>query len=209
MTRKVSKASGRESLKLFRHLAVALVLFLVAQAGWGQTTYYWVGGNGNWTDEAHWNTQANGNGTNAPSGGPVAADTVYIIDGSTITLAANTTIQNLRIANYNATATLNLAGNSLVISDTLNLGTGNDATTNNYNAMQGRLVICSNTNASVSMATFDICDDGDNYLELQKISCEISTNYWVNGDGHTIITGDSSSSFAHHAGRRRAQSPVR
>jgi len=196
MTRKVSISSVKASLKMFRHLAFAFVFLFAAWGAWGET-YYWVGkgADNKWTTNKNWDTNPNGEGVDAYPG---ENDIVYIIDGSTITLTANTTIQNLNIANQNNKATLNLAGNSLEI-DTLNLGTGNNATTYNYNQMQGMLIICSNTNQSVSVKTFDICDAGNNYLELQNISCEIQDNYWVNGGGHTIITGDSLSSFAHHS----------
>ena len=183
-----------------RKILASIFVFLTLFVGAWAETYYWVGSDGNWTDGSNWNTEPDGSGSNAPSGGPESTDKVWIIDGSTITLTSATTIQNLNIANNDATATLNLDGYSLSITNTLNLGTGTNEPSDNYNEMQGKLIISSGTagNATVSINTFDIRDAGENYLELQKISCEISDNYWVNGSGHTIITGDASSSFAHH-----------
>ena len=183
-----------------RKILASIFVFLTLCVGVWAETYYWVGSDGNWTDGSNWNTEPDGSGSNAPSGGPESTDEVWIIDGSTITLTSATTIQKLNIANNDATATLNLDGDSLSITNTLNLGTGTNEPSDNYNEMQGKLIISSGTagNATVSINTFDIRDAGENYLELQKISCEISDNYWVNGSGHTIITGDASSSFAHH-----------
>ncbi len=121
MTRKVSKASGRESLKLFRRLAVALVLLFAAQGVWG-FTYIWTGTDGN----GEWNTPGNWTSRDGGTSYPTTGDTVYIINGPTITLTADTTIQNLKIANNDDTATLDLANQTLTINGTLNLGTEND-----------------------------------------------------------------------------------
>ena len=127
MTQKVSKSSIRLSLFKLRRLAVALVLLFAVQGVWGET-YFWVGGDGNWSDNTHWNTQANGNGNTAPVGRPNEDDTVYITDGPEITITntngtpVNITIANLSIANGDNTAKLNLGNNTLTITE-MHLGT--------------------------------------------------------------------------------------
>ena len=194
MTRKVSTSSIKPSLLWFRRLAVALVLLFAAQAGWGQTSYIWTGnaGDGSWGNAENWNPN---------SGVPGAGDTVYIIDGSTITLAANTTIQNLKIANDNATAILDLANHTLSINGTLNLGTETEnAPYGTYSDMQGMLRLRSDLPvASVSIGTFDLGNNGDNYLYLENIACEVTGTYWANGPAnrHSVLTGNAASTFVH------------
>ena len=101
ITHKVSKTSGRESLKLFRRLAVAIVLFFVAQAGWAQSTYYWVGGgaDNNWTTVGNWSTSEGGAaGTGYPGDTEsVTNDEVHIYGDVEVTIASNISIGKLLI----------------------------------------------------------------------------------------------------------------
>ena len=89
MTQKVSKTLVKASLLKLRRLAAALVLFLIAQTGWS-ATYYWVGGaSGDWTTDTNWNTAADGSGTDAPTGGPLSTDNVYIHSAAEISIGNN------------------------------------------------------------------------------------------------------------------------
>ena len=171
MTRKVSTSSIKPSLLWFRRLVVALVLFFIAQTGWGQTSYIWTGnaGDGSWGNAENWDPN---------SGVPGAGDTVYIIDGSTITLAANTTIQNLKIANNDDIATLNLANHTLTINGTLNLGTEDDnETLEEHRQKQGKLNIRTDLpKTSVSIGTFDLGNFGD-IFQIQVIITKILSGF--------------------------------
>lgn len=89
ITQKVSKTSVKASLLKLRSLVAAIVLFLIAQAGWS-ATYYWVGGaSGDWTTDTNWNTAADGSGTDAPTGGPLSTDNVYIHSAAEISIGNN------------------------------------------------------------------------------------------------------------------------
>ena len=72
MTQKVSKTLVKASLLKLRSLVAALVLFLIAQAGWS-ANYYWVGGTDtDWTKLANWATSfggTGGEGIGHPAGG--------------------------------------------------------------------------------------------------------------------------------------------
>ena len=100
ITHKVSKTSGRESLKLFRHLTVAFVLFFVMQAGWGQTQYYWIGGtSGDWDNTANWsNAEGEAAGTGYPGDtDTITNDEVYIFGNVEVTIDSDITIGKLLI----------------------------------------------------------------------------------------------------------------
>ena len=202
MTRKVSISSVKASLLWLRRLAAALILFFAAQGVWGQTTYIWTGADvndNNWSTAGNWRTvniDGNGNITNVANPattvpGLDANDVAYIIDNSTITLTGNVTINRLRIANYAnpaAAATLNLGTNTLSIG-TLNLGNGNNATTNNILQMRGDLSL---SNGTVIIGVFDECDNGQNTLELNTVALSITGTVYGNGGGLTTVSGSNS-----------------
>ncbi len=205
MNKTVPKTLVKGPLKFFRRLMFALVCLFAAQGVWGET-YYWVGdASGEWTTGSNWNTQDDGNGSPAPTGGPGEGDSVYIIDGSEINIPStnnspvNITIANLSIANNNNTATINLGKNTLTMTE-MHLGTETDGVPNGHRNIQGKLKITSTaselTNPNVIITTFDLYNAGNNYLYLQNISCNVTTNYYVNGSGNSKIEG-TGSSFSH------------
>ena len=202
MTQKVSKSSIKPSLFKLRRLVLAIVFLFVAHGVWGQTTYIWTGADvndNNWSTPGNWRTvniDEYGNVTNVENPatsvpGSNAGDVAYIIDNSSITLTAYTSINTLRIANYAdpaAAATLNLGTYTLSIG-TLDLGTGNNATTDNILSMRGDLSL---SNGTVTVETFDECDNGQNTLELNTVTFSITGTVWGNGSGKTTITGTGS-----------------
>ena len=134
ITHKVSKISGRESLKLFRRLAVAIVLFLIAQMGWGET-YYWTGaaGDGKWSTSGNWNTAPDGTGTTLESGYPNGYDNVRFPKGAEINVDVTTNeidgtnylyLTSLQIPNNNienSDFTVKLTGNPIYVYDLIEI----------------------------------------------------------------------------------------
>ncbi len=116
ITHKVSKTSGRESLKLFRRLAVAFVLFFVMQAGWGET-YYWTGaeGDGKWSTSGNWNTAPDGSGTTLTSGYPNGYDNVRFPKGAEINV--DVTTNEIDGTNYLFLTSLQIPNNNIENSD--------------------------------------------------------------------------------------------
>ena len=124
ITHKVSKTSVKASLLKIRRLALALGLFFIVQAGWGET-YYWIGGgaDNNWSTLENWSTTEGaepGTGTACPG----AADEVHIYGDVEVTIDDDISISTLLIEAGNAhflnssfTTTLSGTG-SLTITDT-------------------------------------------------------------------------------------------
>lgn len=118
-------------------------------------------------------------------------DTIIFTSSADIQLTSDHILNVLTINAGTNLVTIDLNGKSLSVSDTLNLGTGNE----NH---PGNLKVINTDTAnpsSVSVHTFDECDDANNFLELSNVSFIVTTKLYCNGKGITTITGDSSSSF--------------
>lgn len=130
---------------------LTILLLLIANFSFGQTTYY-SRQTGNWGTAATWSTTSHAGGAAATY--PVAGDIVYI-GAQTVTVAANAasasitfdvtggilTVNNGITLNVSGAITLNnlananiaatIAGNGSLIAGSINVGNGTAATTNN------------------------------------------------------------------------------
>ena len=87
----------KRRLLLYRLAILAFLNLCFLMGGWASDTYTWVGGDGDWTDEAHW-TNDNPNPGSVPALPPIDADVIIDL-GVTVTISNDIIVESVFLDN--------------------------------------------------------------------------------------------------------------